>query len=90
MQGIYYLQQGKNERVVAFTTWLEGALSDILTKHPHHVTGHEAKGHLHDMIIPQIMYTIVSSLQYLFHNPQPELLTLDGSCLEIRDGAGSK
>ena len=69
MQGFYHLQQDKNERMAAFTTWLEGTLSDIMNKHPCCVTGHEAKGHLHNRLFHRLHKPLRDSLWYLFNNP---------------------
>ena len=66
MHEFYKLHQQNGDHVASFVTLLEGALSDIQTKHPRKITEREAQEHLHGLMFHGFLKLFVTFCIYMF------------------------
>ena len=68
MQNFYKILQGNHEKVLSFTTRLEGTLNQIRLQCPGRVTDLEVQQHLKDCLFHGVCKHIRDSIRYLYSN----------------------
>ena len=69
LQSVYWMEQGKNEKVQGFTMWLEEALSQVHVKFPQLISEPEVEWQLRERLFYGMSKPLRNRLPYIYNDP---------------------
>ena len=85
MRDIYHADQGAEESIPSFATWVEGLLSQIHDKYPGKLTFPEEQGLLRDCLFHGCKKSIWDSVKYCFADPCIDYMHFLEECRKAED-----
>ena len=85
MQDFYYTDQGEEESIPSFATWVEGLLSQICDKFPEKLTHPEEQRLLKDCLFHGCKKSIQDSVKYCFADPCIDYMHFLEECRKAED-----